>query len=446
MSFDVYKHLRPGFIRFRVDPQNRPAPDPSDLAFSTGPRGEFRARHSRGLVFDEPASSPVGSAPLRGSKSFVPQNRFEKYFRTGDSPLSAWITLGCVILGVLLIIFGILIVTLRPPDERTPGWIEIVLGALLIAGPYALAAKQRRDRRVRLEREQAAREAEERALRERVGEMTRLIDAIEALPADDGIERIATERQRYDLPWDVYGPLARRAVLRASFEGLSHSAEQPVEDIGRRIDRLCAALGFPHDETRAMKQRICRRLAWHLIADGRMSEAMLQRLRQVAEALGLRVTDFGSELSVADELRRAGTLSFRSLPKKTAGIDLRFGEVLHHRSSGKFVKPSAIRPSVDSEYKLEDEGWIDEARCDLWITSKAVRVTGEKDAEVEYPHLMGIEIDADNNVLVLSVAEKKPISVELSDPYLSAAIIDFASEADRPKLFGLGPVDRRPTM
>lgn len=441
MSFDVYKHLRPGFIRFRIDPQNITDPDPGDIGFSTGSRGEFRARHSRGMVFDEPVSATTGGSSM-GSRSFIPEGRIERWFRTGESPMSTWITLGCVVLGLILVLLGVLVLAFK----GAAGWIEIILGIALISGPYLLAAKQRRDRRVRLEKEQSAREAEEKALRERVGEMTKLLDSIDKLPDDAAIDAIARERRRHDLPWDVYGTLARRAVMRAGFEGLSGSSDASIDDVGRRIDRLCAAVGLPHDDTHAVKQRICRRLAWHLIADGRMTPHMQQRLNLVAEAMGLRATDFGAETAVAEELRRSRGLTFRNLPKKTAGIELRFGEVLHHRSSGVWMKPSAVRPSVESEYKVENEGWFPEARCDVWITSKAVRITGERQAEVEYPRLMGIEIDADANVLVLSVAEKKNISVEISDPYLAATIIDFASEADRPKLFGLGPVDRHPTM
>ena len=441
MSFDVYKHLRPGFIRFRVDPQNITDSDPGDTGFSTGPRGEFRARHSPGMVFDEPGSAPTGTGPTPG-RSFIPQNRFERWFRTGESPSSAWITFGFVAIGVVLIILGILVLAFKGPA----GWVEIILGIALIAGPYLLAAKTRRDQRVRHERERAEREAEERALRERIGEMTRLFDSIEALPASEEIERIDGERRRYDLPWDVYGPLARRAVLRAGFEGLSRESELPIEESGQRIDRLCAAAGLPHEETRALKQRICRRLAWHLIADGRLTPAMLRRLHDVAESMGLRSADFGSESAVADELRRARSLTFRNLPKKTGSIELRFGEVLHHRSTGVWMKPSPIRPSVDSEFKVEDESWIPDGRCDVWITSKGVKVTGEREAGIEYPELMGNEIDADSSVLVLSAAERKSVAVQLADPYLAATTIDFASEADRPKLFGLGPLDRRPTM
>lgn len=442
MSFDVYKHLRPGFIRFRMDPQRHREPDAGDTRFSTGPRGEFLARHREGLVFDEP-STGASTASIRSTTRRAPAaNRFERWFRTTEDPKSTWITFGLVCAGVILVLLGILVLVRKGPA----GWIEVILGAGLIAGPYVVAAKQRRDERLRLEREAAEREADEQALRERVGEVVRLTDSIEELPDDARLAEIDAERRRFDVPYEAFGPLARKAAMRAAFDGIHRINGIDEQETGRRIDQLCAALGMTHEDTRSVKQRICRRLAWHLIADGRMIQPMQQRLVSVAEAMGLRSTDFGSEWSVAEEFQRTRGLTFRSLPKKTTDMHLNFGEVLHHRTTGAVMKPSEVRPISEADYKRADESWLEDGRCDVWVTSKKIRITGDTTAEIDYSDLMGIEIDADHSVLILTTPDRKVVSVQLSDPYYTATVIDYASEADRPKLFGLGPLDRRPTM
>lgn len=440
MSFDVYKYLRPGFIRFRVDPKNIEPADDDSTAFSTGPRGEFRGLRRSGLVFDEPVGA-TGAAALGSVRSPDSTSRFQRIFQTGESPSSAIITFAINVVGLILLILGALVLVFKGPQ----GWVEIVLGILLIAGPYVLAAKRRRDQRVRMERERRAREEEERALQEKLGEITRLLDSVEILPDEAGIERLRRDRATHDVPYEALAPRGRQAVMRAAFAGINDSSVTSA-DLGRRVDALCAALGLAHDDVRSVKQSICRRLAWHLIADDRMTPAMQSHLRNVARDLGLGAADFGAEWSAADEFRRMSSVSFGSLPRKTGPIELRFGEVVHHRSGGMIMKPSEVRPRIDSDVKLEDESWLEDGRGELWVTSKGIKLVGERTVDFDYGELRGIEIDGDHGVLVLSYEERKSVAIQLSDPYFSAAVIDFASEADRPKLFGLGALDRRPTV
>lgn len=444
MSFDVYKYLRPGFIRFRVDPHSGEPQAGASTEFSTGPRGEFRGRRRTGMVFDEAATSSAVGGGIGHIRVEEPRTAFRKWFQTGETVTSAWVTLGLTIAGAILILLGVLVLTLTEND--TAGWIEIILGAALVAGPHLLAAKRRRDERVRLERERAEREEQLRAVREQVGEMSRLLDSITALPDEAELPRIAEERKKFDVSYEAMAPMARQAAMRAGFDGVARADTLGEREVGRRIDQLCSAVGLTHEDTRAVKQRICRRLGWHLIADERMTPEMQARLRTLAEAMGLNAADFGAEWNVADEFRRMSAISFGSLPRKTAPIELRYGEYVHHRSGGTCMKPSGIRPSVDSEVKLAEESWLEDCRCELWVTTKGIRLTGERNLDFDYNELRGIEIDADRGVLVLTYSERKTVALELSDPYYTATMIDFASEADRPKIFGLGSLDRRPTV
>lgn len=444
MSFDVYKYLRPGFIRFRVDPHAAEPPPDTSSAFSTGPRGEFRGRHRTGMVFDEAGVSSSMGGGIGNIRPEEPRTRFRRWFQTGETVQSAWVTLGLTVVGAILILLGVLVIALTENDKA--GWTEIILGVLLILAPHVIAAKRRRDDRIRLERERAAREEQQRSYREQVGELTRLLDSITTLPDTGEMAAIAEERKKFDVPYEAMSPLARQAAMRAGFEGISRADTLGDRDVGERIDQLCSAVGLNHDDTRAVKQRLCRRLAWHLIADERMTPAVQTRLRQVAEAMGLGAADFGAEWNVAEEFRRARTVSFGSLPRKTAPIDLKFGEYVHHRSGGTCMKPSGLRPTVDTEVKLSEESWLEDCRCELWVTTKGIRITGDRNVDFEYTDLRGIEIDADHGVLVLTYGDRKTLAIGLSDPYYTATMIDFASEADRPKLFGLGALDRRPTV
>ncbi|HEY0591471.1 MAG TPA: hypothetical protein VGF40_06870, partial [Thermoanaerobaculia bacterium] len=158
MSFYISRLLASGQVRFGVTER---VADPAidDLGgdqFSTGPGGEFIRFRTSAPIFSSPAGSGEGvmeertaTVPERGSGPML--------------PVWGWVSVG---FGVLVFLLGLLNII----NEGNPvGWIMVLIGAGLIALPYFMTARERRESRAKLDRERLERQESERQLQEVAG-------------------------------------------------------------------------------------------------------------------------------------------------------------------------------------------------------------------------------------------------------------------------------------
>ncbi len=392
MTFYVEKSLAHGPIRFGVSPRlNREDVD-RDASLSTGRAGEFLRRRTHGFFFADNRPIDAPALPVTRTISSVP---FLSSLRPRDA--RGWGFLGLMLLGVIFVFLGFAVIIVK---LQWQGWIEVVLGLAMIAAPIMLTAKERRDIRIKEEQERAEREERERRHREMLASYVAALERLRREPNAEALAAAAREREKLELPYEIWAGLARRTVLQIGFEAL----ERDPADL---MDRVAAAVGLTEEDRTAVRRDFYRVLAWHLLADDRLGPPQTALLARYREQLGIAERDVPLETEAIKEFELLRGIDRDNLPRRNVGVPLKF-----------------------REYGIHAAG-------PLHLTNKHVIVEGRKRLDIPLSQVDDVVVNADANTLTIRVAPPaKPVVLQVEQPFYTAALIDLATNLDeRPRSF-----------
>ena len=417
MSFYIRTSFANGGIRFGVSPRAA-AGQPADAGspFSTGPEGEYRRQGASGLFFADEKSAGVNRGSTSGFKG--------KFHLALTRP--QYVMLG---FGAFLLLLGV-VVLLR--GKTVPGVVEMLLGAGLMATPFILSAKHRRELKAQEERERAEREAEEARNREMVQAFASRLQTLRERNDASALEAIKKERIDRKIPYELVKVMARDAVTSLAFRILTHFESLGPEGLAGRIDAAIDAVGLSEADSRNVKLDFYRHLVWHLLADDRLTDARERTLLAIKDALGLTDADASKELAAIADFRRLRGISRFSLPQRECSIALKFQEACYHQTAAKTVKQKMEKTRDAGGSIRRTLRWIEKEPLDLFITSKRLVLAGKRSKEIPQSKIYDLELDADDDILTIGTDERKhPIQVRVADPIYTAALLDMMSSVGR---------------
>jgi hypothetical protein len=395
MSFYVEKKLALGAISFGVSPNRGAAGPDDDPSLSTGPAGEFIRRRSEGFFFggqDRFAGPSVPTPPTIGSKPFWESLK-------GDNPARTYGFYALLILGVIFVLLGFSVILRKGPQ----GWVEIILGLAMIATPIALTAQQRKKIHEQEERERAEREAVDKRNREMLTAYTTALDRARDERSAEAFAKLGEERKALTLPYDLWGPVARRTVLLIAFDELA----KETSNVASIMHRAAEAGGLNTEQELAVKTDLYCTLLWHLLADDRLGPAQARILAAIRSSLG--VPDEGADL--VQQFNRLRGLTPQTLPRQRCTMQLGFQEYCVHETT-------------------TDQGT-------LHVTNKRMILDRKKQFEMPIAGASDVVVSVDDRAITVKTDNpKKPLRLKVEQPIYTAAILDLASAIDeRPRGF-----------
>lgn len=417
MTFYVQKWLANGPVRFGVTPRIPLETIDTDPALSTGPAGEFLRRRMRSFYFAD--TTGVGSPTVPQSKSIASTPFFSSL--RPDTP-RGWGFIAMMAVGALILLAGISLLL----QHRPQGWVEIILGLILIGIPIGLTAQQRAQIRAQEERERAEREERDRKHREILAAYTAALQEVRRDPTEEALNRVAQERTSLDLPYKVWAAAARDTVLQIGFEALGRLGMARAPEVTRLMDRVAYATGLSSDDAFDVRSQLYEVLVWHLLADDRLGEAQEEQLKELRKAFNLWDRDVPLETKAAEEFRKLRGVTKHDLPRQQCPIKLGYREYCIHSARGQALKRRR-------EGKVEK--LVPIAACAVYITNKRVVIDGKKHSDIGLSQIDDVEVDVDNNILTIKSATG-PVYLQTDDPIYTASLIDIATTIDeRPKGF-----------
>jgi hypothetical protein len=423
VAFFIRKTLAHGPIRFAVQPRASADAIDSDAALSTGPGGEFLRRSATGFFLA--TSRNVGAAELPVSHGISGTPFFKSVF---DGSRRGYVFLGLTILGVILILLGIGVIVNKGPA----GWVNVILGLALIATPIIMTAQQRKKIKEQEEKERAAREETERRHREMLASYNAALERLRREPSDAAIDAADAERQRLELPYEIWSAPAKRTVLQIGFEALARLGTTRAKEVDALMTRASGAVGLTPADELGVKLDLYRVILWHLLADDRIGAAQSAALLQFRKGFDIWDRDVPVESKAADEFHRLRGITVENLPRTQCGLSLGFHEYCIHSTKGSSLKH--VREKVDGRKVVK---LVPHEPCVLHVTNKRIVVELKKPVEVPLPKIDDVELDLDANVITIRTARgMKPLEVQLEDPVYTGALIDIAASLnERPRGF-----------
>lgn len=417
MTFYVQKRLATGPIRFGVSPRKTTNAIDDDAGLSTGPSGEF-VRH-RDLFFS--ADTIRRGAPTLPTAKSISSTPFLSSLKPDGTP-RGWGFLALMIFGAIFVLLGIAVLATKGPA----GWVEIILGIIAIAVPIVMTAQRRKQIREQEERDRAAREAEEKRNRELLRAYATALEAMRAKPDAQTIAALRRERDALTLPYELWSPSAREAVLAIGFDALARLEPERAHDVASLMHETASAAGLNTADARETVEDLYRAVLWHLLADDRLGPAQEAQLTTLRDGLGVgSVVDDGS----AQEFRNLSGITRDTLPKRQCGAKLAFQEYCIHETRGSLMR--------FEKSKKKPARWVLEQECTVYITNKRIIVDAKKGFDVLLPKVDDVTVNVDDNILTIETDDpKKPVHLQLPDPIYTANLIDMATALDqRPKGF-----------
>ncbi len=383
MTFFVSKRLATGPIRFGVSPRRRLEEIDALPEFSTGTDGMFVCRRDATSFFAASRATP-GAAE-------APRSQHPNTYLQALLALPR-MQLGIIVAGIVLALIGLAVVINKGPQ----GWIEVILGLAMITVPMIVIARERRIAREREERERAAHEEREKRDRAMLASYSAALERMQAQPDDSTIADVRREREQLELPYELWSPLARHAVLMIGFQSLQS------EKLKHLLDSASHAAGLSDEDAAGVRDDIVRTLLWHLAADDRVGAQQSAALDGLRKRLGAALD--ATEIAGFERLRG---IRPETLPRSDCNLRLGFHEYCIHTSNG------------------------------LTLTNKRVLLPSQKPAEIALPKIDDLEVDADSSSLTIRAdGLKKPLVLRLEDPIYTATLIDLAlSLNERPRSF-----------
>jgi hypothetical protein len=415
VTFFVRKSLATGPIRFGVSPRKSLESIDREEGLSTGGSGEFIRKRGGGFFFADERTVANPSLPVVPSITRVP---FLSSLKDGTPRGYGFVAM--IIVGAILMLLGLAVVV----RKGKAGYVEVVLGLILIVVPIVLTAQRRKQLREQEEKERAEREALEARNRRMLSSYMAALEHLRREPGEASFERIRAERQTLDLPYEIWSSAARRTVLQIGFEKLNDVGTAASGEIAGLMTRAAEAAGINAEDQRQTKLDLYRNVLWHLLADDRLGDSQSAELQALRVGLGISESDLPSDTKAAGEFRRLGGVEEKSLPRVDCGIALAYKEYCIHHARG----------SVMTQKRQK---WIESGACDLYVTNRRVVLSAKSANDVPLPRVDDIDVDIDEDVLVIKTADpKKPIAVRVEDPIYTALVLDIATRIDeRPKGF-----------
>jgi heme exporter protein D len=393
MTFYVEKKLALGSISFGAA-AGQPSNDDGD-ALSTGPTGEFIRSGNERFFFGGHDAFAQPALPAAKSISSTP---FWSSLRPDGTPRGYGL-IASMALGVLFALLGLAVVGRKGPQ----GWVEVILGVIMIAVPIVMTAQKRKKIREQEERERAEREALEKRNREALAAYTAALDRVRQTPDDESLAALAREREALAVPNEIWSGAARRTVLLIAFDTLQKRGPAGASEIARLIDRVTSAAGLSDDDAKAIKTDIYRTVVWHFLAANRLGQSSMRQAEALRKGLGVSE----DEAKAVDQFQRVRTLT--ALPRVRCTTQLQFGEYCIYETP-------------------TDAGT-------LHVTNKRTLLDSGK-KKIDIPRATDVIVNADEGSITLKTDPKKPLRLKVAEPIYAASVIDAASQIDeRPRGF-----------
>jgi hypothetical protein len=400
MTYYVEKQLAFGPIRFGVSTRQALDAIGDDLTLSTGANGEFIRRRQDGFFFGDTERVVGPSIPVKPS---INQTPFWSSLKPAASGSYLWIAL--MALGALIMLLGVSVLVRKGPQ----GWVEIIFGAICIAIPILLTARQRQTIRQREERERAEREAAEQRNQELLTWYTKALDHLLIDRSEHALIALRGERESLDLAYEIWAPAARRVLLRIAFEELSRRGIAESATISKLLSDAGDAAGLTPEHIHSVKREFYSNIVWHLLADDRLGTAQEAEIKTLRDGLGLSDDDVEGDTSAIEQFRALRGVA-RGLPRAECPIQLAFQEYCIHQAP-------------------LDTGM-------LFITNRRLVADERKRSEIVMPKVFEVVVDADDSSIIIKSDQKKPMRLRTRNPIFTAGLIDMAASLDeRPKGF-----------
>ncbi|HEX7420846.1 MAG TPA: hypothetical protein VF505_13230 [Thermoanaerobaculia bacterium] len=411
MTFYVQKSLAHGPIRFGVSPRLTLDQIDSDSGLSTGKSGEFLRRGMQGFFI---ADTRAISAPVIPASPSISKTPFWQSLR-GDTKGLAWLAL--MILGAIFVLLGFAVIA----KKGAAGWVEVILGAIMIGVPIALTAQKRKQIREQEEKERAEREESERRHRAMLESYTAALQRLRESPNDETLAEVTREREALEVPYEIWSPLAKRTVLQMGFDSLARLGPSGAKATAELMSRAGAAAGLTEPDKLDTKHDLYRVFVWHLLADDRLGRPQSEQLQMLRSGLGIADADVPSESQSIEEFRKLQGVTPGNLPRVQCTMRLKFREYCVHATRGTLLNEKGAARGTGS----------------LFVTNKRVYIDVKKVIEIELTQIDDVEVDIDLNLLTIKAAmPKKPVIMRVEQPVFTAALIDLATSIDeRPKGF-----------
>jgi hypothetical protein len=402
MTYYVQKNLALGPIRFGVSARRALDTIDDDPALSTGAKGEFIRRRQDGFFSGDTSQVVEPVAPRTKS---ISQTAFFSSLKP-DGTSRGYAFLALMAFGILFILLGFSVLARKGPQ----GWVEVIIGVTCIGIPIAMTAQQRKQIRDQEERERAEREALEARNLEMLTWYTKALNHLRVDRSEASLQALRGERESLTVPYEIWGPSARRTILEIGFDELAKRGVAESAAIAALLRNAGEAAGLTPEDIRGVQRDLYAIVVWHLLADDRLGNAQEAELQTLRNALGITDDDIPVEAHAVEQFRSLRRVSTAGLPRSQCSIPLTFQEYCIHQAP-------------------LDTGM-------LFITNRRLLADEKKRTTVLMPKVFEIVVDVDESIIAIKSDQKKPLRVRLANPIFTAAIIDLASALDeRPKGF-----------
>ena len=407
MSFTAQKSLGNSLFRFAVGRRREKKSIDHNTEMSTGPSGEF-IRHRQEIFY---------SADLRAIRSPElppPRTISVTPFHASllDGTRRSYIQLGLIILGGIFLLIGFAVLA----QGRPAGWVEVILGLILIAIPVVLIGTKRRV--IRQAEDKTRREREERDARNRelLGAYTTALERLREDPNDETLAQVLAENEKLDLPYAVWADTAIGTVLHVGFSTLARVGPERAAEVAALMDRSSDAAGLIAEDASAVKHALYSTILWHFLADDRLGEEQLKIVRAVQNGFAIKDEEVPIDASSEAQFERLRGVDHRNAPRCNSTVPLNLNEWCMYTT--------AIRLRDGSE-------------TNAYVTNKRFIVEGQKPIDVPVPKIDDITVDADRHFVVLRASDlKRALEFTVTEPIYLAAMLDLATRLDdRPKSF-----------
>jgi hypothetical protein len=409
VAFYVRRTLASGVIRFAIAERKKTKSDGEPAGrLSTDARGEYVGSGEEGLYFTEErnvATADIGAPPPDEGRATL-----WDLLKPEGTSITSWLPLIGGAIGIILIILGAAVLARR---QDPVGWVEVILGSILIIVPLVIAVKRLREIRETTRLNRAERERLEEERRHVVGAYADALDELMANPGPEAIDLVRREREANPIPHAIIAPLGRAAVAQFGFDALSRIDRLGTKGVSAAIDEAAEAAGLDADDARAAKTLVFQKAVWHLLASDRLTDEREQLIAELRRDFGVIDDEVAPELSAIEELRKLRGVDRKHLPVLECGAPLRFAEFCHQRTSGMTVRRT--------------RGLLrDYSTVDVYVSQKRLLIDGKGGESIDFPEIFGLEVDADRSILEVTVRDKKTVFLRLPDPLRTAQIVDLA--------------------
>jgi len=407
MSFTVQKSLGNSMFRFAVGRRRELRSIDHNPELSTGPTGEF-IRH-RPEIFYSADLRTIHVAEVPKPRSISRTPFWPSLF---DGTKRGYINMGMMALGAIFLLIGLAVLA----QGRKAGWLEVIIGLILIGIPIVIAAQKRRTIRIAEDRKQKEREERDTRNAELLGVYTSALERLREDPSDANLALVLAENEKLDLPYAVWADTAIGTVLHVGFSTLAKVGPERASEVAALMDRSSEAAGLIAEDARAVKHALYSTILWHFLADDRLGEEQLKIVRSVQAGFGIKEDDVPVDTLSEAQFDRLRGVDHRNAPRCNTTVPMNLNEYCL------YIAP--VKTSEGTE-------------TNVVVTNKRFILEGAKPVEVTVPQIDDITVDADQALVSLRASDlKRALAFRTGEPVYLAAMLDLATRLDdRPKSF-----------